>query len=212
MVGADDQGWTGDSAESFLYAPAHNGIEAGEVSTFVVSCPAFAHFAPQVGLCGFGEQPVAECLADGIQAEHAGQAPALGPLPIVIGAAHLDLGRAVDDTQALEQLRLVDRQLKGDHPAHRQADHMGSGQLQVFDQRHQVCGKAGDAVALPGFVGAPVTAHIQQHQAVMSGQHGDLQFPILATGAQAVDQDQWHAVAIFLVMQGATFMFEIGHG
>ena len=118
MVGADDQGWTGNSRQLFLHAPAHNGVEAGEISTFVVSCPALGHLAAQVGLLRFGEQPIAQGLADGAQAEHTGQGPAFGPLPIVIGTAHLDLRRAVDDAQALDPPGFIHRQLEGDHAAH----------------------------------------------------------------------------------------------
>ncbi len=132
-------------------------------------------------------------------------------MPVIVGAAHLDLGRAVDDAQALDPRRFVHRQLKRDHAAHGQAHHVRGGQVQVFDQGDQVEGETLDAVALPGFIGTPMATHIHHDQAVMPGQHRNLQFPILAAGAQAVDQNQRGAVTIFLVMQAAPFMFEPGH-
>lgn len=88
---------------------------------------------------------------------------------------------------------------------------MGGRQVQVFDQGEQVEGKALDTVALSRFVGAPMAAYIHHDQAVMPGQHRDLQLPILAAGAQAMDQDQRRAVTVFLVMQVAAFVVEPGH-
>ena len=89
---------------------------------------------------------------------------------------------------------------------------MGRWQVEVFDQRDQVEGKPLDAVALPGFGRATMAAHVNHDQVVVSGEYRYLQFPILAAGAQAVDQDQRVAMAIFFVMQAAAFMVEPGHG
>ncbi len=89
---------------------------------------------------------------------------------------------------------------------------MGRWQVEVFDQGDQVEGKPFDAVALPGFVRATMAAHVNHDQAVVPGEYRYLQFPILAAGAQAVNQDQGVAMAVFLVMQAAAFMIEPGHG
>ncbi|MNY26051.1 hypothetical protein D3C86_1598770 [compost metagenome] len=139
------------------------------------------------------------------------QAPALEPLPVVIAAAQLDLGRAVDDAQALEQLRLIHAQLEADHAAHGQADIVCRTEIEVLDQCNQVSAESGNAVALPGFVRTAVTAHIRDDHPVAGGKCRDLFFPVQRAGTETVDQQQRYAVAIFLIVQVATFVFEIGH-
>ena len=178
---------------------------------FVVFCPALGHFLSQVSLFGFGEQLAAQGRADGAQTEDAHQAPALEPLPVIVAAAQFDLGRAVDDAQAFEQLRLIHGQLKTDHAAHGQAHVMSGAEVQVFNQGDQVGAEPGDAVALAGFVGATVAAYIRHDHPVAGRQRRDLLFPVQGAGTQPVDQQQRRAVAIFLIVQVATFVFEIGH-
>jgi hypothetical protein len=113
--------------------------------------------------------------------------------------------------QAAQQGWLVHGGLKADHAAHRQPDQVHRRQVQVLEQGDQVGAEAGDAVAFVGFVGAAVAAHIGDDDPVMLGQRRDLVFPVLATGAQPMDQHERVALAVFLIVQRASIVFEIGH-
>ncbi|MNI73316.1 hypothetical protein D3C73_1293170 [compost metagenome] len=81
----------------------------------------------------------------------------------------------------------------------------------MLDQGDQVGAEPGDAVALAGFVRTPVTAYVRHDHPITGRECRNLFFPVQGTGTQTVDQQQWNAVAIFLIVQVATFMFEIGH-
>ena len=50
----------------------------------------------------------------------------------------------------------------------------------MLDQGEQVEREALDAVALAGFIGAAMTAHVDHDQAVVPGQYRHLHLPILA--------------------------------
>ena len=85
---------------------------------------------------------------------------------------------------------------------------MHGRQVQVFDQRRHILGKALDAVTLVRLVGAAVAAYIQRNDSVVTRQFGDLVFPVAGAGAQAMHQDQWRAVTVFLVVQLATVVIK----
>ncbi|MNF55191.1 hypothetical protein D3C84_366450 [compost metagenome] len=57
-----------------------------------------------------------------------------------------------------------------------------------------------------------MAAHIGDDDPIVSGQHRDLVFPVLAAGAEPVNQDERFALAIFLIVQRASIVFEKGHG
>ncbi|MNR40258.1 hypothetical protein D3C85_1585320 [compost metagenome] len=53
---------------------------------------------------------------------------------------------------------------------------------------------------------------VHQDHPVVTGKCRHLHLPVLTAGAQAMEQYQRIALAVFLVVQRTTFMFEIGHG
>ena len=55
---------------------------------------------------------------------------------------------------------------------------MHGAELQVFDQRGHILGKAGNAVVLIGLVGAAMAAQVDNDHPVQGAEHGDLRFPI----------------------------------
>ncbi|MNH31191.1 hypothetical protein D3C79_915290 [compost metagenome] len=83
--------------------------------------------------------------------------------------------------------------------------------LQLLEQGQQVGAEAGDAVALARLVGAAVATDVHEDHPVVVGKRRHLHLPVQAAGAQAVQQHQRLALAVFLVVQRATFMFEVGH-
>jgi hypothetical protein len=92
--------------------------------------------------------------------------------------ARLHFGGAVDDGQALQQFRPAGGQLEADHAAHADAHQVHRRQAQVLDQRRQVGGETGDAVALARFVGLAVAAHVEGDHPVPGLQLGNLAFPV----------------------------------
>ncbi|MNJ51472.1 hypothetical protein D3C77_467770 [compost metagenome] len=212
LVGADDQRRTANLPDAFADAPTDNGIEAGKISAFVILRPTLGHRVPEVCLVGPGKQAGGQGLADGVKAQGPGHGPALGPPDPVAAGAALDLRCAIDDAQAAQHFRVIDGELEPHHAAHGQPHQMHRAGLQVFQQGQQVGAETCDAVALTRLVGAAVAADVHQDHPVVAGKGWHLHFPIQATGAQAVQQHQRIALAIFLVVQRATFVFEISHG
>ncbi|MNE08934.1 hypothetical protein D3C80_1015980 [compost metagenome] len=107
---------------------------------------------------------------------------------------------------------MINGELKADHAAHGQADQVYRSSLQLFEQGQQVGAETLNAIAFARLVGAAVTADVHEDHPVVTGKCRHLHFPVLATRPQPMQQHQGFTLAIFLVVQRATFMFEIGHG
>ncbi|GGJ36165.1 hypothetical protein GCM10009085_32460 [Pseudomonas avellanae] len=74
-------------------------------------------------------------------------------------------------------------------------------QPKVLNQRFDVIAHGFNAIALVRLVGAAMTAHVHDHDAVVAGQHRNLVLPVLTAGTQAVQQQNRLALAILFVVQ-----------
>ena len=106
------------------------------------------------------------------------------------------------DGKGADSLRVVKRQLLGDHPAHRDADDVSGVQLQRVEQTGAVGGEVGDRERQLGLTRVP-------HAAIVEDDHLEAALELVEEGtppgevgrAHPLDQQQWLTLAGAQVVQ-----------
>ena len=121
-----------------------------------------------------------------------------GPVGRLVGAR-----AGVGDDQRGHHLRMGEREVERDVPAHREAAHRGTADLQMLEQRAEV--GDGDRLGVGGRVvrslGDPVTAHVIGHDAPRARQRLHLRIPHAEPAGEAVREHERRPVAGDLVVE-----------